>query len=333
MKILYANTIDYNFGLQQRPHHIMNLLAKRGHEIYWVNNTRNENKRPDRYDNITVYHNWDVFCKRFKDKIDVLFCSWSRRHIDKDMINPKITIFDNVDNFTDWQDTDNIMCEKSDIILCTSILLLQEKLKLYPNKNVALVPNACWAEKNKIEINEPEDLKNIPHPRILFSGAMAYWCDLDIIQEVARQYNLVFVGKPWGIKEIPPEAIYLGEKSYEELQGYYKYCDINILPFKRCQIADYSNPIKMYESSVFGIPTVATDIPDALGYEPCIITSKNKAQFLLNINLALKNNNLKNQDLCKKFAKNNDWNIRVDTIEQEIEKVLKKGVLLDEDRD
>ena len=28
--ILYCNSIDYNFPLQQRPHHIMNLLAKTG---------------------------------------------------------------------------------------------------------------------------------------------------------------------------------------------------------------------------------------------------------------------------------------------------------------
>jgi hypothetical protein len=44
MHICYANTIDFDHSLQQRPHHLMKILAERGHTVSWVNQTKNEDR-------------------------------------------------------------------------------------------------------------------------------------------------------------------------------------------------------------------------------------------------------------------------------------------------
>ena len=313
--ILYANTIDYNFDLQQRPHHIMNLLAKRGHIIHWVNKTKVEGLRPERYENLTVWHNWDVFKKRVPE-IDVYFSSWSFRHTDLKEIDYKICLYDSLDNFKENESHEEDMIEKSDILLVTSYPLYE--LRKTQHKNIHICRNGCFADYGKKDYEVPSDVKKFVDKGgyILFSGAIANWVDNELIEKVAKKYNVVIVGKQFGVDKMPKHAHYLGIKSYEELQAYYNHCSVNILPFKRCQTSDYSNPIKNYEAMTHGKITVATDIPEATIYPDIVLPSRNSEEFMNNIKKALEikdDVDIKNE--CFKNAEDNDWNKRVDLIE------------------
>lgn len=324
--ICYANTIDWDIkGLTQRPHHFMRLLSERGYKIIWINQTQRKDKIRDRInEHFEVYHSWDVFLRR-NPKVDIYFSSWAARYKDFSQIKADLVVYDSLDNFPENEHQEIKMISRSDIVLAASQPLFDLRIKQHNNVN--LCKNACFAEHGKQEYPIPSDLlqlKKLGKPLILFSGAIASWCNLGLIEKVANQYNLVVVGRNWGVP-MPKNVCYLGMKTHEELQAYYRFCDVNILPFKRCQVADFSSPIKCFESMIHGTPTVATDIPEAVVYSDVILTSKNDWEFLQNIKKAIKlKNDPEYRELAVETGNKNTWNHRVDVVDQAIRDFFNK---------
>jgi len=327
--ILYANTIDFDFGLQQRPMHVMRLLAERGWKVYFINPHDKKNKHKkirERIGNLEVYNSWEVFKKRVPN-VDVYFSSWAKRHLELNEINTKMVVYDSVDNFKEWEKDEPIMMSKSDIVFATSMPLY--KIRSKQHSNVTICRNGCFSDLGNKTYEIPEDLKLIKKtsqkPILLFSGAVAPWIDIHLMEKLGMMYSVVIVGKPFG-KNIPKNCIYLGLKKYDKLQAYYAHCDIGLLPFlKSDQAAYYSNPIKCYEHAAHGKQIVAYDIPEANLYPDVVITARKEGDFIQKINFALKRKDDPGViSDCKKMASENDWNQRVDVIENTIIKYLNK---------
>lgn len=325
--LLYANTIDYNFVLQQRPHHLMNLLSK-NYKVYWINEKKIDNKaKTIIHENLEIYHNWDIFVKRIPE-VDIYFSSWSNRFVDLDRIKCDCVVYDSLDNFEANEAHEEFMISKSNIVLTTSKTLYD--LRKTQHDNVHLVRNGCFPDLVNKEYSEPFEYKKYRtngKPILLFSGALASWCDLSLIDELTKLFNVFIVGINWGIRKLPDNIIFIGRKSYNELQAYYNHCDVNLLPFKRCQVSDYSNPIKMYEGMSHGKITVSTDIPEACDeeYKDIVLTSSNNSDYILNIKKAFRlkdNEDIKSK--CYEVAKNNSWHKRADSIVNLIEEYYRK---------
>lgn len=333
--IVYANTIDWDFhGLTQRPHHLFKLLSETGkYKVYFVNNTKRTDKIRDRIsDNLEIYYDWDVFRKRVPH-VDIYFSSWAKRYVDLNEIETEMVIYDSLDNFPHHEEYEQTMIDHADVVLAASQPLLELRKKQHDN--VRLCKNACFIEQGNKKYDIPNDMmpfiKNNKYT-LLFSGALASWCDLELVKQIASQYNLVVVGRPWNISEIPKNVHYLGEKTHEELQSYYAHCDINILPFNwDDQICYFSSPIKLWEAMAHGKLSVATDIPEALAYPDVILSSKNHNDFMRNIKKAIqlsKSNDIKEQ--AKYIASQNTWNHRVDLIDSQITKFFEDKLINEE---
>lgn len=325
---MYANTIDWNFhGLTQRPHHIMRGLSEKGYKVYFVNATKRDDIVRERInDNFEVYYNWDVFLKRVP-KCDVYFSSWANRYVDLDKIEAKSVIYDSLDCFPDWESNEINMIDRSDIVLAASEPLLE--LRSSQHENVHICKNACFYKHGQHSYETPSDLKPFKDsgkPVILFSGALSgTWCDIELVEKIAKKYTLVVVGKPWAINNMPKGVHYLGAKTHEELQAYYAHCDVNILPFKRGQIADYSSPIKLFEAMAHGKLSVATDIPEAVAYSDVILVSRDHKEFLENIDKAIVMSKVETlQNKIKQVAKENTWEHRIDLIDSLIKEYFSK---------
>lgn len=328
--IVYANTIDWDFtGLTQRPHHLAKLLSQRGFKFYFVNLTQRTDKIRERIsDNLEIYHNWEVFLKRVP-KVDIYMSSWAERFVDLQKIQAECVLYDSLDNFPSNEHNELNMLSHSNIVLAASQPLYD--LRKTQHGNVHLCKNACFAEHGEREYDIPSDLKQFKQtkrPIILFSGALASsWVDLELIEKIAKNYTVVVVGKRWDVYE-PKGTHYLGAKTHEELQAYYRHCDVNILPFKRGQIADFSSPIKNFEAMIHGTPTVATDIPEAITYSGVILPSVNHDEFMMNIGRAIK---LKKSEEYRKLAietgRQNTWSHRVDVIDNAIKQFFDAKVV------
>ncbi len=328
--IVYANTIDWDFkGLIQRPHHTLSLLSQRGYKVYWIDSTQRIDKVRTRInENFEVYHNFEVFLKRHSS-CSIYFSSWANRYVDLERIDAEMVIYDSLDSFPEHEHNELSMINRSDIVLAASQPLYD--LRSTQHHNVHLCKNACFAEHGDREYAIPNDLlpfKQSGKPIILFSGALsADWVNLDLVERIAAQYTFVLVGRGWNLKSAPKNVHYLGAKTHEELQAYYRHCDVNILPFVRGQIADYSSPIKNFESMIHGTPSVATDIPEALAYPNVILSSKNDMEFMSNIKKAIRlKRDLEYRKLAIETGRNNTWNHRVDVIEQAIQQFYSSKV-------
>ena len=98
--LVYHQTISYFAELQQRPHHMLRLLAKKGYEIHWIEPTNEKDYMKEISESgITIWHNYEVFKRRFVGKIDILFLSWAYKSKDIEELNPKLVIYDSLDKF------------------------------------------------------------------------------------------------------------------------------------------------------------------------------------------------------------------------------------------
>lgn len=157
-----------------------------------------------------------------------------------------------------------------DCVFVVSKRLLDKAKTLNPNSyfiHDGVIPEIFSAYKGAI----PQDLKNIKHPIIGYSGTFYDRVDIDLVKSLSRALpdcSLVFVGniqhdrvditslKGASIKNI----YFLGVKDYEELPGYLMNFDVCILPYYASQLI--SSPTKIYDYLACGKPVVATGLSE-----------------------------------------------------------------------
>jgi glycosyltransferase involved in cell wall biosynthesis len=165
---------------------------------------------------------------------------------------------------------------RSDLVITCSEPLLESKGKI--NSNTILVRHGVEHEHFARACDDdtviPDDVARLPRPIAGFYGLVAEWVDLEALDEVARALvggSLVIVGD---INNADRDGLarlharhnvhFLGRRPYDELPGYCKAFDVALLPFKKNELTENANPLKLREYLAAGLPVVATDIPEAV---------------------------------------------------------------------
>lgn len=168
-------------------------------------------------------------------------------------------------------------------------------------------------------VNDPEDQKNIPHPRFGFYGVVDERFDIDLIKEVAErkpEWHFIILGP---VVKIDPEILpklnnihYLQGKSYDELPQYLGGWDIAIIPFLRNDATKYISPTKTPEYLAGGKPVISTSIIDVVrpySINNLVHIADSADDFIRAAEMELKNTNkdkwLQKVDL---FLSQNSWN-------------------------
>lgn len=225
-------------------------------------------------------------------------------------------IYDCRDVFSKWEHVGEcaIQAEKelisiSNTVITSSEGIKNEVLKINADANVISIPNGVPQSMIGVYSKRTKSSK----PRIGFVGHMGYYVDLDLVIEIAKEkasMDFILVGNCNHIKEIvektPPNCIFMGEVSFENLNDLYSTFDVGIIPFKVNELVDPIIPIKLIEYFAKGLPVVCSPLSEVkrIDINDLIHYANGKEDWINKIEIALSDN--RNEKFIE-FAKSYTW--------------------------
>ncbi|MBC8034888.1 MAG: glycosyltransferase family 1 protein [Chitinophagaceae bacterium] len=196
-----------------------------------------------------------------------------------DHLEPRVIVYDCMDELsgfrfapTKLKENERVLMNKADLVFTGGYSLYEAKKEFH--SNIFAFPSSIDKEhfiKARQPIEDPEDQKNIPQPRLGFYGVIDERFDIDMVREMADKrpdFNFVLVGP---IVKIDPATLperhnifYLGSKTYNELPLYLSGWDIAIMPFALNESTKFISPTKTPEFLSGGKPVISTPIQDVV---------------------------------------------------------------------
>ncbi|HEX2788158.1 MAG TPA: glycosyltransferase [Ignavibacteria bacterium] len=248
----------------------------------------------------------------------------------QEYLKPEVSIYYSRDNLiaVDYWKAHGIrieaeLIEKSDAAVANSTYLADYCRQF--NKNSFYVGQGCdlsLFDKNLIK-EEPKDLKDIPHPRIGYVGAIfTLRLDIDILSYIAKtkpDWQIVLVGPEddgflnselHGMKNVH----FFGSKDGSLLPSYINYFDVCINPQLLNEVTIGNYPRKIDEYLAMEKPTVATKTVAMSIFANHTYLAETKEEYVKLIELALKEDNEEKGKARREFASSHTWENNVKEI-------------------
>ena len=163
----------------------------------------------------------------------------------------------------------------------------------------------------------PQDIDNLPRPRLLYYGVIDErmgWDNLQALAEAHPDWSIVLVG-PLAQKKIREEELlrrpnihYTGQRAYEDLPGYLKGCDVTLVPFALSEATRYLSPTKTLEYFAARKPVVSTPIQDIVEhYSDAARIAATPAEFVAACEAAVAEDNTARLLRGEAYAGANTW--------------------------
>jgi teichuronic acid biosynthesis glycosyltransferase TuaH len=257
------------------------------------------------------------------------------------MLSPRLVLYDYIDNAFGFsavpdhiRDLWETTVRKADIITVTSPKLA-EQIKPFRTENVFHVGNGVEYSRfaGASASPRPVDLPS-GKPVVGYIGAVYPWLDYRLLEDVCRMLNdvnFVFIGPihPKVHQDAEsffrlPNVVTLGFRPYDTLPLYLRHFNAGMIPFQINDLTRSVNPVKLYEYSAAGIPTVTTPFSDDVtGYEGIISCAGTPAGFASALRIAITASaDPGTAARLQEFARVHDWTTITDRIVTLIETSL-----------
>ena len=221
------------------------------------------------------------------------------------------------------------LIEKSDLVITTAEKLYADKVKYNPNTHLIRhgVDFDHFAKALDPKTEEPEDIRNLPKPRIGFYGLIHEWIDLRLIEAIAKahpEWSIVMIGKiSTDSSFLNPysNVHFLGQKPYESLGGYCKAFEVGLIPFVINALTVNVNPIKLREYLAAGMPVVSTKLPEIDPYREVVYLAEDDDDFIRGVEKALEQTGSEWIKKRQKAVEGETWLAKVEEISNLIEAI------------
>ncbi|MBN1865738.1 glycosyltransferase [Candidatus Sumerlaeota bacterium] len=214
------------------------------------------------------------------------------------------------------------LIERCDLCFATSENLAS-KLRSRGARDVRVIRNGVDCERffSPAPEGDAADLAAIPHPRVVYVGALSAWFNDEWVRHAAERLpdrHFVLIGPrdaPLTSLRGHPNVHLLGSRPADRIPAYLQACDVAVIPFRRSPLIESVCPLKLYEYLAAGIPVVAARwneleriaapcdlVDDAEGFARAIESAPNRRPA----------------DELRAFARRNDWNTRFSEFERTV---------------
>ncbi len=204
---------------------------------------------------------------------------------------------------------EDVMLAEADVVVASSVLLEQRALE--KRDAVVLLRNAC-----DFDHFAKTRSANNARPVIGYYGAIADWFDSALVADLAerrRDWDFILVGSTHGadISRLAnlPNVSLPGEEAYESLPEWLGRFDVAIIPFKRTNLTEATNPVKVYEILAGGKPIVSVPIPEVAALAPLVRLASSAEEFEREIAAALAHD-VDTAEERRAFAREHTWDRR-----------------------
>ena len=245
---------------------------------------------------------------------------------------------DNVFGFTSlpshvkdqWVDT----LRTVDFVTVSSRSLAQQ-IAPYRSTNVHYVGNGVEYQLFAAagDYDRPPDLPQ-GKPIAGYVGAVYPWLDYQLLQTVCSgmpDVRFVFIGPVHPDVSLATERLgdlsnvhFLGAKPYQQVPAYLHHLDVGIIPFQKNELTFYVNPVKLYEYSASGTPSVVTDFSeDVVQFKDHICVATTAEEFISCVRnaLAMARDPVRIESL-RSFARGHAWETKTTAIIALIERQI-----------
>src|SRR5262245_35514498 len=162
----------------------------------------------------------------------------------------------------------------------------------------------------------PEDLRDLPRPRVVYLGLLSHFLDFDVLEavrEALRGGTLVLLGPGSPATESRVRAlsgrsgvVRLGPRPYAQAPDYLQACDVGVIPFRaQDPYVQGINPNKVYQYLASGIPVVTTPLLDLSPSKSLLQFAIDPSGFAAAVGRAL--DGPRDPDACRDLARPHDW--------------------------
>ena len=181
------------------------------------------------------------------------------------------------------------IANKVDIVIYTAKNLKEKYDQIKDKSKMKYLPNGIDIDFFKIaDKTLPQELKDIPEPRIIYVGAIHDWFDVDLVYYCAKKlqnYNFIIIGpeqKDLSKLKTLRNVYILGAMSYSRVPAFLYNCQVGIIPFdvkKYPDLVNSINPLKMYEYLACGLKVVSMRWEQISDMEKEVYLAHNKEEF------------------------------------------------------
>jgi len=169
------------------------------------------------------------------------------------------------------------LIRRVDQVFIHSPALLEKKGRLNPN--TLHVPNGVEYAAYATPKPEPADMRDIPHPRIGYTGMIKLQMDFPLLIALARRHprwSFVFVGPRHNVTgqesllaELAglPNVHMLGQRAVADLPAYVQHFDACMLCYVVNDYTKFIYPLKLHEYLATGRPVVGSPIRTLQDFE------------------------------------------------------------------
>ena len=184
-----------------------------------------------------------------------------------------------------------------DHVIVHSAKLLEKKGGINPH--TTLIPNGVDYAAFSLRHVEPNDLRDIPHPRIGYAGVIKRQLNLKLLLDLARRrsdLSFVLVGPVMNVSGKEqlvdalrglPNVYFLGPRPAEMLPSYVQFFDVCLMCYEVNDYTKYIYPLKLHEYLASGQPVVSSPIDSVLPFSNVVAIAGSEQEWLQAIDQSL----------------------------------------------